>query len=851
MTKGSHKPSESLFRVSQVLAAPVEMNEKLRTIAEEIVRGLRANWASWVLIDQKGGCISKVITCGVDANRANPPEADTIIQSIKEFNKPITDSPENFLKSIKLFDSLYYTVGQSTGMRFNGLASPLNLDNHILGLLAVARRLERPTFSYENWQVLSTIATQAGLTIHNEFLIELEKKQSERAATLREVARLLNSSLDQQEVLELILNQLDRVINYDSASIMLVSGKKLKIAAHRRLATPDHLTIPGDITTYPHICELLEKRIPVIIPDTQDDPRWIRLPSGNFIRCWLGVPLIGKNENIGLINLDKYEPNYYTQEDAALAMAFANQAAIAIENSRLYSSTQDQINQLNALQETIADISAELELPQLLEAILKRAVKLLNATGGDLGLFNENTNQIEIVISYNMGKDYAGTLMNLGEGAMGLALGSWQPVIVDDYTTWENASPQYRDGPWHAVLAMPFLSGNRVVGAIGIVDKSPSRKFTKSDQHQLGVFAQHAAIAVEKARLYQTAREAAERRAILHQVSQQIVSASLDLEGIYEAIHQAARQLMSADAFVITQYDEIRHTFSDAYLVDKNKRANPKVFSANKGLSAKVINGGQTIYIEDLLEDPHREEYLHFGSAAEVRSILAVPMRLRGKVTGMLSVQSYSPCAYTSEDKYLLEMLASYAAIAIDNASLFFHIQQLATTDSVTGIYNRRHLFDLGRQEFLRARRFNRPLSAIMIDIDHFKKVNDRYGHATGDQVLLKLGRLIRSEIREVDIAGRYGGEEFTIVLPETPLPKAYDVAERLRRKINKTFHSADHSTPEISVSIGVATIQANTQDFSELVNDADMALYAAKAAGRNRVETKPDHKINMASPNE
>jgi diguanylate cyclase (GGDEF)-like protein len=541
----------------------------------------------------------------------------------------------------------------------------------------------------------------------------------------------------------------------------------------------------------------------------------------------------------------------FNYENWQVLATIAQQASQAIHSEHLMRYTQDQINQLSALQATLADISEELELPKLLEAILKRAVKLLNATGGNLGLFDEDRHEIKIVASYNLERDYTGARLAIGEGAIGLALEMQQPFMVEDYSTWYNASPQYREGPWHSVLAVPFLSSNRIVGVIGIVDESPFRKFSPSDQHQLGVFAQHAAIAVDKAHLYQAAREAAERRAILHQVSQQIVSASLDLEGIYEAIHQAARHLMPAEAFVIVQYDEIRQTIQDAYLVDRNGRADLKVFPADQGLSGKVISSGQTIYIEDLMEDPDQEMYLHFGGEEEVRSVLAVPMRLRGKVNGMLSVQSYFPRAYTSEDKYLLEMLASYAAIAIDNASMFFNIQQLATTDSVTGLFNRRHLFDLGRQEFLRAKRFNRSLSVIMMDIDHFKLVNDRYGHATGDQVLLKLGRLIQSEIREVDVVGRYGGEEFTIILPETSLHKAFDVAERLRRKINKTFYSVDHSTPEITVSIGVATIEADTQDFNELVNDSDVALYAAKEAGRNRVETKPVHKINIASPNE
>jgi diguanylate cyclase (GGDEF)-like protein len=542
----------------------------------------------------------------------------------------------------------------------------------------------------------------------------------------------------------------------------------------------------------------------------------------------------------------------YNEQLAALEKKQRQQAAVAIENARLYSSAQNQVDQLDALQATIADISAELELPKLLEAILKRAVILLNSTGGDLGLYEEARNDIWIVASYNMGKDYRGTRMTAGEGAMGLALESRQPVIVEDYQTWRNASTQYPDFPWHPVLAVPFTFGSRLVGVIGVVDSDPQRRYTVPEQHLLSLFAQHAAIAVENARLYQSAREAADRRAILHQVSQEIVAASLDLEGIYAAIHNAAAQLMPAEAFTITQYNEKENTNYDAYLVDQDGRSDLRSFPGGTGLSGKVVSSGKTIYIEDLQKDPDRERYLHFGKTVHVRSVLAVPMRLRGKVIGMLSTQSYSPGAYTSEDQYLLEMLASYAAIAIDNARLFTHIQQLATTDPLTDISNRRYLFDLGRQEFLRSKRFNHALSVIMMDIDHFKLVNDRFGHAAGDRVLCQLAKMMRSEVREVDIVGRYGGEEFTLILPETPLGLAGEVAERLRQKINHTFYSTDQTTPQITVSIGVACLEADTPDFEALVDKSDMALYAAKEAGRNRVEIiQPDHTINMASPKE
>jgi len=828
---------DALFIAAKKMAMQDEIRAKISVLAELVMNTIAMDWLTIVLIDASKLAISDILSYGSNPTTQEELNLADILSIIEEPISVSASDEDDYLNSRKRFDRLFYTEDRFGQLRYSGLTEPLEVNGVAFGVINIARQINLYPFIEQDWRFLKTIASQICQVISTEYLILQEKKQSEQATTLREVARMLNSSLDLRTVLELILDQLDRVVEFDSASIMLVDSQDIKIVAHRKLRSPAQLGIEGKVTTFPHILELLEQRTPVLITNTQDDPRWRDLLGSQYIRSWLGVPLIGKNDVIGLLNLDKETPNFYSEDDISLATAFANQAAIAIENAHLFTSAQSQVNQMDALRETIAEISTELELPKLLAAILMRSVKLLNASGGDLGLYDSNRNEIEIVVSYNMGKDYKGTRMVPGEGAMGLALATHQSVVVADYSRWQNASPSYQGGYWKAVIAMPYLIGNRIVGVIGIVDKDSNRTFSKEDEHLLSLFAQHAAIAVENARLYEAAREASSRREILHQVSQQIVAASLDENGIYSAIHHAASKLMAVEAFVITLYNLTNKSMQDFYLVDKNGQVMMDKFQADQGLSGKVMRTGKPVYIKDLAEDIDKLEYLHFGNADHVRSVLAVPMRLRGKVIGMISAQSYAPSAYSPDDKILLELLASYAAIAIDNFRLFAHIQQLATIDTVTELFNRRHLFDLGRLEFLRARRFKRSLSVIMMDIDHFKLVNDRYGHAMGDYILLKLGKLLCSQIREVDFVGRYGGEEFTVVLPETDRKSAYEIAERLRLKINQEFDGSDQSIPRITVSIGLAEANETVADFSALVQRADQALYLAKQAGRDRVE--------------
>ena len=169
---------------------------------------------------------------------------------------------------------------------------------------------------------------------------------------------------------------------------------------------------------------------------------------------------------------------------------------------------------------------------------------------------------------------------------------------------------------------------------------------------------------------------------------------------------------------------------------------------------------------------------------------------------------------------------------------LFAETQQLARTDALTGIDNRRYLLEVGARELSRARRFGHPLSVLMLDIDHFKSVNDIYGHAAGDQILKIVARALVTLVRDIDIVARYGGEEFVILLLETDLAGAYISAERLRQGVGQTVAITDQGPLQVTLSIGIACTRAESEELTSLLVRADSALYAAKQAGRNRVET-------------
>lgn len=256
------------------------------------------------------------------------------------------------------------------------------------------------------------------------------------------------------------------------------------------------------------------------------------------------------------------------------------------------------------------------------------------------------------------------------------------------------------------------------------------------------------------------------------------------------------------------------------------------------GLGASGI-AAQTrapVCIEDLSSDPRhvRGPQVPEGEG----SLLCVPMVCKERLVGVLNFTRLQKDAFSENDATLLQLVASKAAMAIVNAQLFSEAVELTLTDALTGSFNRRHLMARLQMEIARAQRFGIDLSAAMIDIDHFKHLNDTCGHPAGDQVLRELASLLKRIVRQVDTVARYGGEEFMVLLPGTGRAEALEVAEKLRRAVEQaTFPGSDRQPGgRMTISLGVASYPDDAKDLAALVDAVDAALYASKRLGRNRV---------------
>lgn len=270
----------------------------------------------------------------------------------------------------------------------------------------------------------------------------------------------------------------------------------------------------------------------------------------------------------------------------------------------------------------------------------------------------------------------------------------------------------------------------------------------------------------------------------------------------------------------------------------KNMRIGP-----HEGIAGRAFKSGQPVRVDDVTKDPGFTRRFDEATDFKTASLLAVPLQCRGRMLGVIElVNGEGMPPFTDEDVQAVVAIADYAAIAIENARNFSRVQELTITDEHTGLFNARHLRQLLPAEVERSRRFQHSLSLLFIDLDRFKQVNDTYGHLVGSALLSEVGELLRTQIRGVDFAFRYGGDEFAIMLIETDADGARLAAERVRDAFrSKVFLKNHGQSLKLTASIGIATFPVDADEADDLIAAADRAMYRVKEAGRDGVIAADD----------
>lgn len=311
-----------------------------------------------------------------------------------------------------------------------------------------------------------------------------------------------------------------------------------------------------------------------------------------------------------------------------------------------------------------------------------------------------------------------------------------------------------------------------------------------------------------------------------------ILASILDIDSIIKEVMRLTGEVFDYDSSALVFRDS-KHNFYYRGRSNSGKISyHPKALDITRvELLKKVIHLGEPITVIDILK---RDDYLPLSD--KCRSLMIVPLSTHGLINGCLIAESAEINHFGDRDIKMLSAIARSAALALENAALHKRTEELTIIDELTSAYNYRYFAQKLQEEKRRAARYSMPLSIIMVDIDWFKKLNDSYGHEIGNFVLRQLSFIIKQCIRDVDIFVRYGGEEFAIILPQTPQNEAMIIGERIRSQVEKEVFLSEKGRIKITVSVGLSSFPENGRSEEELVSIADKALYKAKGDGRNLV---------------
>ncbi|HSN15171.1 MAG TPA: sensor domain-containing diguanylate cyclase [Anaeromyxobacteraceae bacterium] len=317
------------------------------------------------------------------------------------------------------------------------------------------------------------------------------------------------------------------------------------------------------------------------------------------------------------------------------------------------------------------------------------------------------------------------------------------------------------------------------------------------------------------------------------------LTSTLDLPEVLRLVMARAQDLVKATRFSLLLLDDAaRELRFEVASGPGSERIASLRLPVGEGLAGWVARERQPVLVQDAPRDPRFAPQYDALSGHVSGSLIAVPLVSKGRTLGVIEVVSgRGERELTPEDLLTVQALADHAAIAIENAQAFERIRELTIVDEHTGLFNSRHLKRILEAEVIRSERYGRPFSLVFVDLDRFKSVNDRHGHQAGSATLREVGVVLREGLRETDIATRYGGDEYVILLPEADREQAMGVAERLRGAIaGHTFLADRGLAVRITASLGVATWPLDGRRADELLGRADAAMYHVKAASRDAV---------------
>lgn len=685
------------------------------------------------------------------------------------------------------------------------------------------------------------------IAVATAYVTQREKGQRQEARILSRLATAIGSTLDTDELMNTVVDGISEAAGMGRCTAFLVSADGRWVIPKcttekdpllREKLFKLRISLRNDDIAR----RVLETREPIIVADASSEPLLDREWVEDFgLSTMLVLPIVIRDDIKGAVIVDRRGiRKYYTDHEVSLCQAIVAQAAVGLEHAARYAEEQRKRNESELLYRTSRELGSTLEMEGVLENACRIAIGRTGGSGCAAFLCDEKKGVLAPRLQLGAGATRTSfppeSAIPLREFEEIYGLAQRPPALSMRNPSDYSFLPDFLRSAGSILVAPFFMHGS--MGGILCVTDPEEAQFDGSRDWQLPVVASEVAMAVINARLHERIKSDAAQMASLVQLANAIGSYS-ELETVMRLALDSVKHLFDCSSGLIYRIDEkdgtMRCMESFGYSEESLKRISSAPYPRVE--ECWTVSEGRLIGVDDLSETKVNCRTLEkIGQG----STMCVGMKSEGRTLGVLHVRSERPNAFGEEDQQIALAFADQVALALQRALLFEEINRLAMTDPLTGVFNVRRLESVLTDEVNRARRYKRPVSFLMVDVDNLKAYNDTLGHQQGDIVLSQVASIIDSSTRDVDKVFRYGGDEFCVILPETDTDEASVVADKVRHSVADFHFAGEEKIPEgsITISVGVAAFPRDSEEEWALIHKADLALYAAKQTGRNSVST-------------
>ncbi len=561
--------------------------------------------------------------------------------------------------------------------------------------------------------------------------------------------------------------------------------------------------------------------------------RFRELALAQGLRSVIAISLQAKEQAFGVLLLGTPDSRRFTSPELRLLMALGHQIGMAVENSYLIQQTSRRSEELHVLNEIGRALSSTLHKEELMQRVWEELRRLLEVEDFYLAELDTSRDELHFELEIQHGVRMPKRTRPAGNHLTEYIIRTRQPVLIRENYAAEvrnlGVEPIRESG---CFCGVPLVAYDHAIGAIAIYSDR-ERSYDEGHLELLRVLASEASIAIENARLFNEERTKARHLTLLNTISRHAI-ATLNPG---EMLTKITEQLEAGLTYDHIGIGVMEYATREIEIQAESGRHRGKLgqrIPLGSGLIGHVARNGHTAQYHKRLSHDHSLKPL----LPDTESAIALPIFLAEQLHGVLYIESSVAVEFSDEEVLLLGTLADIIAGALHNALSFQKAQEQAITDGLTGVKTHRFFMEALSAEWKRSTRAGRPFALVLMDLDRFKFVNDFYGHLEGDQVLQKVGQILESNCRRSDVVARYGGDEFVILMPETSMEHARQLAGKLR-----TWVSTDPLLREknISASFGIACYPLHGSSPQELIQVADASMYLSKHQGGNAVSTA-DH---------